>query len=92
MLINLADEFGFKIKTFQHVRRLQGRKEIAAHGAGASIFADSWGYKIEAYDAIPYNAAIMTRARRCVDELRLRRKSSPFEHRGCESNALGRLE
>ena len=63
MLINLADEFGFRIKTFQHV--LEGykvAKEIAAHGAGASIFADSWGYKIEAYDAIPYNAAIMTRA------------------------------
>ena len=63
MLINLADEFGFKIKTFQHV--LEGykvAKEIAAHGAGASIFADSWGYKIEAYDAIPYNAAILTRA------------------------------
>jgi imidazolonepropionase-like amidohydrolase len=63
MLINLADEFGFKVKTFQHV--LEGykvAKEIAAHGAGASIFADSWGYKIEAYDAIPYNAAIMTRA------------------------------
>jgi imidazolonepropionase-like amidohydrolase len=63
MLINLADEFGFKIKTFQHV--LEGykvAKEIAAHGAGASIFADSWAYKIEAYDAIPYNAAILTRA------------------------------
>jgi len=63
MLISLADEFGFKIKTLQHV--LEGykvAKEIAAHGAGASIFADSWGYKIEAYDAIPYNAAIMTRA------------------------------
>lgn len=63
MLLNLADEFGFKIKTLQHV--LEGykvAKEIAAHGAGASIFADSWGYKIEAYDAIPYNAAIMTRA------------------------------
>jgi imidazolonepropionase-like amidohydrolase len=63
MLINIADEFGFKIKTFQHA--LEGykvAKEIAAHGAGASIFADSWAYKIEAYDAIPYNAAIMTRA------------------------------
>src|SRR5829696_6369161 len=63
MLISLADEFGFKIKTFQHA--LEGYKvarEIAAHGAGASIFADSWAYKIEAYDAIPYNAAIMTRA------------------------------
>jgi imidazolonepropionase-like amidohydrolase len=63
MLISLADEFGFKIKTFQHV--LEGykvAKEIAAHGAGASIFADSWAYKIEAYDAIPYTAAILTRA------------------------------
>ena len=63
MLINIADEFGFKVKTFQHV--LEGykvAKEIAAHGAGASIFADSWAYKIEAYDAIPYNAAILTRA------------------------------
>jgi imidazolonepropionase-like amidohydrolase len=63
MLINLADELGFKIKTFQHV--LEGYKvarEIAQHGAGASTFADFWGYKIEAYDAIPHNAAIMTRA------------------------------
>jgi len=63
MLINLADEFGFKIRTFQHV--LEGYKvarEIAQHGAGASTFADSWAYKIEAYDAIAYNTAIMTRA------------------------------
>ena len=63
MLIGIADEFGFKVKTFQHV--LEGykvAKEIAAHGAGASTFADSWAYKIEAYDAIPYNTAIMTRA------------------------------
>lgn len=63
MLIQLANEFGFKIKTFQHT--LEGykvAKEIAQHGAGASIFADNWAYKIEAYDAIPYNAAIMTRA------------------------------
>jgi imidazolonepropionase-like amidohydrolase len=34
-------------------------KEIAAHGAGASTFSDWWGYKIEAEDAIPYNAALM---------------------------------
>ena len=63
MLIRLADEFGFKVRTFQHV--LEGykvAKEIATHGAGASDFADSWGYKLEAYDAIPYDTAIMTRA------------------------------
>lgn len=62
MLINIADEFGFKVRTFQHV--LEGYKvadELARHGAGGSTFADFWSYKIEAYDAIPYNAAIMTR-------------------------------
>lgn len=63
MMLNVAGEFGFKVKTLQHV--LEGykvAKEIAAHGAGASPFADSWAYKLEAYDAIPYNVAIMMRA------------------------------
>ncbi|HYZ85153.1 MAG TPA: amidohydrolase [Bryobacteraceae bacterium] len=60
MLLRLADEFGFKIKTLQHV--LEGykvAKEIAAHGAGASTFSDWWSFKVEAFDAIPYNAALM---------------------------------
>jgi imidazolonepropionase-like amidohydrolase len=62
MLMRVAEEFGFRIRTLQHV--LEGYKvarEIAAHGAGASTFSDWWAYKMEAYDAIPYNAAIMTR-------------------------------
>lgn len=62
MLLRVADEMGFKIRTLQHV--LEGykvAKEIAAHGAGASTFSDWWSYKEEAYDATPYNAAIMTR-------------------------------
>ena len=62
MMIRLAEEIGFKIATFQHV--LEGykvAKEIAAHGAGGSTFSDWWAYKVEADDAIPYNAAIMTR-------------------------------
>ncbi len=40
MLLRVADEFGFKIRTLQHV--LEGytvAKEIAAHGAGASTFS-----------------------------------------------------
>ena len=60
-LIRLAEDFGFQIATLQHV--LEGYKvadEIAAHGAGASTFSDWWGYKVEAFDAIPYNAALMT--------------------------------
>jgi imidazolonepropionase-like amidohydrolase len=60
MMLRVADEMGFKVRTLQHV--LEGykvAKEIAAHGAGASTFSDWWSYKVEAYDAIPYNAAIM---------------------------------
>jgi imidazolonepropionase-like amidohydrolase len=62
MLMNLADEMGFKIRELQHV--LEGYKvtpEIVKHGAAAGTFIDWWGYKAEAYDAIPYNVALMTR-------------------------------
>ncbi|HWP44738.1 MAG TPA: amidohydrolase [Blastocatellia bacterium] len=60
MLLKLGEELGFRVTTLQHV--LEGykvAKEIAAHKAGASTFADSWAYKLEAYDAIPYNMALM---------------------------------
>jgi len=62
MLMRVAKEFGFKVRTFQHV--LEGYKvadELAAAGVGASTFSDWWSYKVEAYDAIPYNAALMTK-------------------------------
>jgi imidazolonepropionase-like amidohydrolase len=62
MLLRVAKEFGFKIRTFQHV--LEGYKvanELSAAGSGASTFSDWWAYKVEAYDAVPYNAALMTR-------------------------------
>jgi imidazolonepropionase-like amidohydrolase len=62
MMLRVAKEFGFKVRTLQHV--LEGYKiadEIAAAGVGASTFSDWWAYKVEAYDAIPYNAALMTR-------------------------------
>jgi imidazolonepropionase-like amidohydrolase len=60
MLMRVAEDFGFRIWTFQHV--LEGYKvadEMAKHGAMASTFAEMWGYKVEAYDAIPHNMAIM---------------------------------
>jgi imidazolonepropionase-like amidohydrolase len=63
MLLDLSDEMGFKIRELQHV--LEGykvAKEIAAHGVGGGTFIDWWGYKAEAYDAIPHNVALMERA------------------------------
>jgi imidazolonepropionase-like amidohydrolase len=62
MLMRVAKEFGFKVRTFQHI--LEGYKvadELAAAGIGASTFSDWWAYKVEAYEAIPYNAALMTK-------------------------------
>ncbi len=60
MLLRVAEEFDFRVATFQHV--LEGYKvadELAAHGAGGSTFSDWWAFKIEAWDAIPYNGALM---------------------------------
>jgi imidazolonepropionase-like amidohydrolase len=63
MLMRVCEEFGVRVQTLQHV--LEGYKvaaEIAAHGAGTSTFSDWWAYKIEAYDAIPQNAALLDEA------------------------------
>lgn len=60
MLMHVADSMGFRINTFTHI--LEGYKvadKMKQHGAGASTFADWWGYKFEVNDAIPYNAAML---------------------------------
>ena len=58
--MRVAEEFGFTIGTFQHI--LEGYKVadvMAEHGAAGSSFSDWWAYKLEVYDAIPYNGALM---------------------------------
>lgn len=63
MFTRIAKEFGITVATFQHV--LEGYKvadAMAGIGAGGSTFSDWWGYKMEVYDAIPYNAALMHNA------------------------------
>jgi len=63
MLLRLADDFGFRVGTLQHV--LEGYKvadDIARHGAGASSFSDWWAYKMEVMDAIPWNGQMLWKA------------------------------
>jgi imidazolonepropionase-like amidohydrolase len=58
--MRVAEDFGFRIKVFQHI--LEGYKVadvMAKHGAGGSCFTDWWAYKLEVYDAIPYNGVLM---------------------------------
>ncbi|MFQ5749505.1 MAG: amidohydrolase family protein, partial [Planctomycetota bacterium] len=63
MFLGICKEFGIERPTFQHV--LEGYKvapELAAYGAMGSTFSDWWAYKIEAYDAIPWNVGLMHKA------------------------------
>ncbi|HEV3122174.1 MAG TPA: amidohydrolase family protein, partial [Isosphaeraceae bacterium] len=63
MLLNIASRHDVRVQSLQHV--LEGYKvaaEIHAHGASTSTFSDWWAYKIEAYDAIPYNSALLAEA------------------------------
>ncbi len=63
MLLRIAEQYGFRVKTLQHV--LEGYKvahEIVKHGAGPSTFSDWWAYKVEAYDAVPFNATLLDQA------------------------------
>ncbi len=67
MLCRVADDFGFKIGAFQHV--LEGYKvaeAIKKSAIGGSSFTDWWAYKMEVFDAIPENGAIMHEVGVCV--------------------------
>jgi imidazolonepropionase-like amidohydrolase len=58
----MAKEFGYKVRAFHHA--LEAYKiadQLAAEGVGIATFADWWGYKNEAWDAIPWNAVMAMR-------------------------------
>ncbi len=60
MLMHVADSMGFKINTFTHI--LEGYKvadKMAARGIAGSTFSDWWAYKMEVWDAMPYNGKLM---------------------------------
>jgi imidazolonepropionase-like amidohydrolase len=59
MLCRIAEEFNFKIGTFQHGLETYKVAEIVKeHAIGASIFSDWWAYKVEVVDAIPFAGPI----------------------------------
>ncbi len=64
MLCRIADEFNFKIGTFQHGLEVYKVADIVkthvVPGGGASIFSDWWAYKVEVQDAIPYAGPLQT--------------------------------
>jgi imidazolonepropionase-like amidohydrolase len=62
-MIEISHEFGFRIQSFHHaVEAYKIRDLLAAEDIGISTWADWWGFKVEAFDAIPENLALLTQA------------------------------
>jgi imidazolonepropionase-like amidohydrolase len=60
--IAIANEFGYKIRAFHHALEAYKVPDfLAKDNIGIATFADWWGYKWEAWDAIPWNAVIAMR-------------------------------
>ena len=67
MMINLGKEFGYRISSFHHaVEAYKVRDLLAANGICASMWADWWGFKLEAYDGIRENIALVNEAKGCA--------------------------
>ena len=58
----IAKEYGYKIRAFHHALEMyKVGDKIAPTGTGIATFADWWGFKDEAWDAIPWNAVMSMR-------------------------------
>jgi imidazolonepropionase-like amidohydrolase len=67
VMIDLAKEFGYKITSFHHaVEAYKVRDLLAAGNICASMWADWWGFKLEAYDGIRENIALVDQAKGCA--------------------------
>jgi imidazolonepropionase-like amidohydrolase len=66
-MIDISKEFGFKIASFHHaVEAYKIRDLLVANDICASMWADWWGFKLEAYDGITQNIALVHEAGGCA--------------------------
>ncbi len=67
-MINIANEFGYKITSFHHaVEGYKVRDYLAEHGICASMWGSgNFGFKLEAYDGIEENVALVHEAGACA--------------------------
>jgi imidazolonepropionase-like amidohydrolase len=62
-MLDLAKEFGFTIRSFHHgIEAYKIADLLAQAGTAASVWADWGGFKMEAYDNINENLALITQA------------------------------
>ena len=67
VMLEIAKEFGYKISAFHHaVEAYKVGDLLAEADTCAAMWADWWGFKMEAYDGIRENAALVDKAGACA--------------------------
>lgn len=67
LVLDMAKEFGYKVTAFHHaVESYKIGDLLKAADVCSAVWADWWGFKMEAYDAIPENAGLLHKAGACV--------------------------
>ncbi len=67
VMIDMAKEFGYKISAFHHaVESYKIADLLAKEGICSAMWADWWGFKMEALDGIRENIALVDKAGACA--------------------------
>ncbi len=67
VMMDVADEFGYTVTAFHHaVESYKIADLLAEHGACSAMWADWWGFKVEAFDAVRENIPMVDRAGACA--------------------------
>jgi imidazolonepropionase-like amidohydrolase len=67
VMLEIAKEFGYKVGTFHHAVESYKIADLLAEADTCSaMWADWWGFKMEAFDGIRENAAIVDQAGACA--------------------------
>lgn len=94
-IIDMSKEFGYKVTAFHHaVESYKIADILAKEDICSAIWADWWGFKMEAYDAIPENAALLQQAGACViihsdDENQIQRLNQEASKALADGRAMG---
>lgn len=66
-MMDVAREFGYRISAFHHaVESYKIADLLAAEGICSAMWADWWGFKLEAFDAVNENVALTDAAGACA--------------------------
>lgn len=67
VMIDVAKEFGYRITAFHHaVESYKVADLLAREGICSAMWADWWGFKLEAFDGVSQNVALVDQAGACA--------------------------